>query len=205
MSDNATGRYLRLLSDEEASHAIAERLLLGTLDDLESIDDNATTYRLLGVAAVLRRTLVDATPLVNAARRRLRLPAPSFSYSPHHPEFVPPFDEESGRWTHVLGFARHHLAQPVDTGPLSRFLAAPAARFQGEDVSVRRVIRYFANVQGGVHVGRPSDEFERMVQQVVASVPEASQGWSETISAIARVTAGALQPLAEAIRARPIE
>lgn len=188
------------MTDERAGQAIAERLLLGTLPDLRArTEHGASTYELLGAAAILRRTVVERHRLIDVARARLRLPRPMFSYSPFHP----PAATSTPGAVRVLGFARSFEVQDVTTG-IDPFLTAPAASFRSTPVSVRRVIRYFANVHGGVHLGHPKDEFERTLQWATASIPIAEQMWMQTIRSIAVVTVAALEPIAEAIAADPL-
>ncbi|BFM23508.1 hypothetical protein CHE218_05500 [Microbacterium sp. che218] len=200
-----TAASLGLLEGRLVPQAIAERLLLWTVPDLEHRSrSGASHYETLGLAGILRRTIADKNSVVHAARQRLGLPLPTFSFTPFEPppSFRPRPD---GRGlVPALAFTEPSFSDPSTHGTMAEFLAAPAAVHFGSLVSVKRVIKYFAHVEGAVHLGGPEDSFERLVQQVVASVDILGAQWAGTLSSIAQVTVRGLIPMADAIRADPI-
>lgn len=141
--------------------------------------------------------------MVHAARQRLAIPLPEFSFTPMQAPALP-LPQPDGRWVPVLGFATADFVEPTHQATLKQFLAAPAASFRGEPVSVSRVVHYFAHVEGGVHLGKPRDDFERHAQRAVASIESAGGSWASTLKHIAVVTVRALEPMAASIRADPI-
>lgn len=198
---DAEGKGYPLLEGRLVPQSIAERLLVWTLPDLRHrTREGASHYETLGLAALLRRTIADSNSVMHAARQRLRLPAPTFAYTPY--TRIP--DPEGSRWVAVLGFSGLEFAEPTVRGSAAHFLAAPVAFHRQDMVSVKRVISYFAHVEGGVHIGRPEDEFEEMTQRMVASVDIASLRWVGALTGIALATIRALEPLEDAINAQPI-
>lgn len=204
MEYDSYGFVRKMLDGRLVPQAIAERLLTWTVPDLRHrTREDASHYETLGLAAILRRTIADGNSVVHAARERLRLPSPEFQYRPFSPR-PDPTGGEGGRWVPILGFSGREFAEPIVTGTLAQFLAAPVAHHREAPVSVKRVISYFAHVEGGVHLGRPDDEFEALTQRLVASIDVAGLRWAGALSGIALATVRALEPLEEAIAAQPI-
>lgn len=196
MGTDISGQTVTLLNDRAIKHALAEQLLRWTIPDLEARAASQDRYQALGAAALLRRTLTDKCPVVHLARERLALPMPVFEFTP-----FPAPTKTDNRMKVVLAFAGTTFAEPTTTGTLDQFLATPAAYFQGEQVSVKRLINYFAHIHGAVHLGDPEDEFERLVQRIAASVESTTSVWIRALAAVAVITARALVPLRDAIDA----
>lgn len=193
--------------DPRIAQSIAEWLLIETLPDLtHRARPGAPTYDRLGIAALVRRTLTDnpknGKPVVHAARERLGLAQPLFSWAPM--ELIR--DESGPGWKTRIAFAGESFSQPEEQGTIDDLLAAPAAFYRGDLISVNEVNRYFAHVNGAVHLGAPDpeSEFEAAIQAAVASVPTMGGIWSETLAAIAEVVVRGLQPIADEIARNPM-
>jgi hypothetical protein len=185
-------RALTPIEQQRLTERFAEQVVLWTIADLERRLASEDVYERLGISAVLRRALVDpkraAVPL---ALKRLDLPAPVF-------EFTPLAHDKEGStegWKRILGFAGPRLAEPTSKATLRQFLQAPAAAHRGKAVSVENVIKYFANVFGGVHIGVPHNEFESFVQQLSLASPKILDIWCGNLCAMATVTLRALMPM----------
>jgi hypothetical protein len=184
--------------EREVVGRLAEQLLLWTVPDLQRRAASLDAYERLGSALVLRRTFLEKRTVPDLARKRLDLEQPTFTYTP-----MSRGADRMGRWRSVLGFADGRFAEPSVTATTKQFLQATAAWFNDEPISVRQVIRVFAHVAGGAHLGTPEDDFERVTQRAMAATPVVGQLWSRSLAAIAEVTARGLQPIAASLVRSP--
>lgn len=197
MSDNPWDVFP---NDEESAQRIAEWLLIESVEDLrDRTRADASRYDVLGISAVLRRTLSDRRPVLALSRARLKARAPQFSFTAWSGQVAEP---PPGGLMRVFDSA-DNFDTPTVTTDLDGFLSAEAGRFFRDPVTVRTLIRCFAHAYGGVHLGTPENEFERMAQRLVASHELLTRGWETTLKQIAVVAADALTPLAELLRANP--
>ncbi|CAH0138464.1 hypothetical protein [Microbacterium foliorum] len=136
----------------------------------------------------------DKHSVLNLARRRLSLPPPVFRFTPFAPDKVP-----GSRL--MLGFAKQsEFTSPKTEASLSGFQRSPAACFEGGPVSVLEVIKFFTQVQGGIHVGAPKLPFEILAHSFVGHMGiDVGRMWMRALVAIAQVTVLAAQPLVDAI------
>ncbi|GAA3663397.1 hypothetical protein GCM10022202_26460 [Microbacterium marinilacus] len=192
-------------NDAEIGQRLSEWLLLHTLEDLR-VRSAADTdvYTRLGISALLRKLLVEKHALVDSARARLRIPAPTFEYTPFdEPEFRPFEPAPDGSFKLILALARDDFTEPTVRSQKDGFLAATCGYHYGEPVTVRDTIRYFANTHGGVHAGEPRSDFERTVQRMSVSLDIAAEGWMKILPRLATITMRALEPVADRLRASP--
>jgi hypothetical protein len=186
-----------------------------TVDDIKSrlhMQLAATVYRLLGLAPLLRKLLLDDFPLVHQANRvhglpiRFRahpiredhelppqplMPPGAEYYGTFHSDFVDP----------ALGYEGPDW--PVHTLPLDRWFKHVSAPVLGERVTVRQMILQAANVEGGVHAGCPTTAIEKAVMDVgvgLADSPTEALPY-HTLRGIAGVTVRGLDQLYDACRA----
>ncbi|QNA93277.1 MULTISPECIES: hypothetical protein [unclassified Microbacterium] len=101
----------------------------------------------------------------------------------------------------MLGFAHvSSFAVPTVEGSLKEFLRAPAATYDDGPVSVLEVIKFFAQVQGGVHLGVPKLPFEVLAHSVIGHMGnDVGRMWMRALIAIATVTVDAARPLVDAM------
>lgn len=175
-------------------------LFLRTLEDLEErIQPGRDEYDLLMVAALLRKLLLDAEPLVVRVNRthrlRLRFRA-NKRFPPQNPtpmiwSVQDGFDPDTG----VPG-----LANPVDV-KIDELLQLPVAYVEGHLIRVGSLIRYLSHVAGAVHAGRPENDLEEAIQRfaVTVQIGGPMSAPVRSLMAIGRVVLAGLAPLREAV------
>lgn len=177
-----------------------DTLFLATLDDLDaSAIAGRTSYDLLHVAALLRKLLLDGTSLLDSVNRSRRV---KIRFHANHRQ--PPDDPAPTSWSIQDGL------DPDTAAPLRRnnivelgrdaFLGVTIIVHDGVRLSVADVVRYVANVAGGVHLGTPTGPKEVALASLGQSMrvggypPEL-----RSLLSVARVVSKALQPLRDAI------
>lgn len=188
-------------SQEDAARRLAEWLLIESVSDLaHRCRPEASRYERLGISAILRRLLMDRRPVLHLARKRLAIPSPTFAFTP-----IAEVDREptAGNLVLTISLGSVYSENPTTTGGADEFLAAATGFSYPSEVTVREAIRYFAHSYGGVHLGHPETQFERVVQIVSASMPLLSDGWTHTLVGIAEVTTRALAPIVNALESDP--
>ncbi|MDR6867555.1 hypothetical protein J2Y69_002159 [Microbacterium resistens] len=164
MTMKPVGR-IRFFTPEVAQQHLVDWLFIETIDDLQErhllFPRREDRYRVLGIAPLLRKLLLDGgKSLVVAVRRPGNRPAPRFRVRPYvHQEAYP------GTQT-FLGFNPTGIFGDGDPIGLDQFLRTPIAHAVNQDLTVAQTIRYFANIGGGVHLGRneiPANEFMRIL------------------------------------------
>ena len=199
---------LPLLSAEDGSALLADWLFLNVVDDIKdrvASGDDASRYTLLGLAPLLRKMLTDARPLVSIVRRTHRSAPLEFAAAGFDRPSELDTPSQSGM---VLAFAFGGLRKSPDGAAVSlkRFIARPVAWTPAGPVSVRDVIRYYAHVEGGVHLGTPEQdgEYEKTMSFAAPSTLALNLGIINMLLGIARATVTAVEPLVAAIlAARP--
>lgn len=142
-------------------------------------------YQRLGIAPLLRKLLLDGEPLIQRIRRV-------------HPDVPVVFtvghvrrDRVTVTGDSVIGMIEP--PQPVELG-LKQFLGHPFMQVTGSTITVGDVIRHFAHVDGGVHLGKPQNDSERVLSRV-APMLFIGGGWTIALSELGRVTLAACAPL----------
>ena len=184
----------------------ADRLLIATLDDLaERINSPMTEYEVLGIAALLRRLLLDSPPLLDVVNREHRLKV-RFVVANDDAYRDMVLGDGAMFWSAQDGLdPETSLPGMHGTLELNRdqFLARPVMASRGRLISVRDVITHGANVAGAVHLtSQPKDESHQEIS-----------GWAEALGiggypagtrelqAIGRVVLKALAPVRAAAQA----
>lgn len=128
----------------------SDQLFLQTLDELKvRLAQTPDEYSVIRIAAILRQLLLDEQPLVEQVNRgrqtklRFRFYEAALPAMPGATLVAATISIQPGPNPPTGG--------RVVEGTLKQLLAAPAAYFKGRLASVRDVIRYGANVAGGVH------------------------------------------------------
>lgn len=201
VKSSGAGRWVAPHDPTQASHNLAEWLLVHTLDDMEArTQPGQSRYGILGLAPLLRRALLDESPIVHLARSRLKLHAPRFECTPFV-QSPPEPPVEGGRWLTVLRLSGESFSEPTIKFGVEKFLAAPIGQLRRDDVTVLQLIRYFAHVHGGVHIGKPESALESLMQSIASASDEVAESWMEALRSIAVVTIRALRPLQARIEA----
>jgi hypothetical protein len=176
-------------------------LFLRTMDDLLDGVDRADEYVATRTAGLVRQLLLDGQPLVHAVNRAHRLKL-LFTVT-DHPVFQRAVEQLQPTVRLVLDGVYPGTAPPGYRSRslnLDRWLSHPAGSYRGVEVTVADIVRYLANVAGGVHAGEPSSEADeglRAIAQILRV--QGMSGVARTMRGISRVTLSGLQPLREAV------
>ena len=176
-----------------------DRLFLLALDDLEQKIASGDGYETLGASRILRQLFFDEPPLVDQVNRERRVRL-QFQIAAHvFPDRV----------RNALGYWEGDGLDP-DTAPpgppsvrtRDQFLAQPVLLQAGVTYSIADIIKFEANVMGGVHASPPREEKHKALAAVgnmfhVQGLP----GSLAQLQAIGRVVLRALKPLRDQISA----
>ena len=186
---------------------LAEWLFVETLDDVRrrSQDPGARSrYELLGIAPLLRKLLIDGRPLLNTVR----------AVRPEEPtefrirQWSTREDGQNGEDLRcLLRLGGPELVGGVEDAALPKlkqFIGAKVGMAQGRPLTVREVVKYYANVEGGVHFGVPGDDMQRVLSQIAPLLLGRSTGQIEILAHLGTIVVNALTPLYESILASPL-
>jgi hypothetical protein len=186
---------------------LAEWLLVETVADVRrrsQYPGARSRYELLGIAPLLRKLLIDARPLLNTVRAfRPEVPT-DFRIRPWSAA------EDSSDDTDLTYLLR--LGGPELVGgpedpvlpKLQQFIGAKVGLVQGRPVTVREVVKYYANVEGGVHFGVPKEQADHVLSEMAPVLLGHSTGQIEILAHLGAIVVDALTPLCESILASPL-
>ncbi len=189
---------------------LAEWLFVETVDDVRrrsATPETRSRYELLGIAPLLRKLLLDASPLANTVREvRPEIPV-EFRIRPRTEAAY--FEEPDGtrRPQHVeLGGPELNVSDDDDLPgvKLKQFLRATVGFIQGQPLTVRDLIRYYAHVEGGVHFGVPQGHAEQVLNEFAPVLLGHSTGQIAILAYIGKIVVDALTPLHESILISPM-
>lgn len=177
----------------------AESLFLNTLRDLESRIPDTDEYVVLGISALIRKLLIDDFPLVDQVNRqhRLKLTFEITESDPSVPGAPEPtfYSVQDG-----LDPQTARPGKPQKTVNRDQFFATVLAVAGGKSHTLREIVLFEANVMGGVHVGSPKEEKEKVLQAVNDAF--AIGGYRNSLrqlQAVGRVVLRGLDPLRQAV------
>lgn len=186
---------------------LAEWLFVETIDDVRrrSADPGERSrYELLGIAPLLRKLLIDGRPLLNTVRAaRQQVPTAfhirqwSAPKEPQHGESLP----------YILRLGGPELIGGPEDPALSnlkQFIRARVGMVQGQPLTVREVVKYYANVEGGVHFGVPEENAQHILSQIAPLLLGRSTGHIEILAHLGAIVVDALTPLCESILVSPL-
>lgn len=185
---------------------LAEWLFVETVADVRrrSGDLGARVrYELLGIAPLLRRLLIDARPLLNTVRAA----RPDVSTDFRIRQWSPSGDSHVATDLRRIQLGGPELVGGADDPALPKlkhFIRAKVGLLQGRPLTVRDVVRYYANVEGGVHFGAPEDDAQRVLNQMAPLLLGRSTGQIEILAHLGNIVVDALTPLCESILASPL-
>lgn len=195
-----------MVGDMGAQMILAEWLFVETVADVRrrSHDVSARSrYELLGVAPLLRKLLLDGTPLVSMIRRgRPEVPL-EFRIRPWP---APTADAEDKALPWLLRLSGPEMVgTPTDpvVGSVQEFVGTRVGLVDGEDLTVRRVVRYYSHVEGGVHFGEPREPGEATLTSMAPLLLGHSKGQIEILAYIGQIVVDALTPLCDSILSSP--
>lgn len=172
-----------------------------TADIERRLSPDASPYEILGISHLVRRLLLDGNNVIDAARRDTELPPPVFHCTPFHAPNAPSegslYWVEDGEPELQLAFALNTFSEHSVALSLKELLQTPVALYRSMPLSVRDYVRAYAHVIGGVHLGRPDSDAERMLQTYVAFTTPGLGGGAAaaTLQGIGRVVYTALHDL----------
>ncbi len=163
---------------QRALQSSAEWLISHTLHDLKDRATSDDEYKLLGLAGVLRRTLIDQHAIALQIQRRAQTPL-EFRFRPA--QVVSAGESVAfGLWLPEPGQFRVHEV----SGTLRQFRAATIASARGQAITVTDLVKHFAHVEGGVHIGHPSGDIEQMMHTIFGF---RTKGWRHGLDLLADV------------------
>lgn len=184
---------------------LAEWLFVETVDDVRrrSIAPEAQTrYELLGLAPLLRKLLTDKAALLNTVKSaRPEVPV-EFRIRSWH-EFEDVLAAEG--LTRQFGIRGEEMIGGPETPSvgLEDFLKTVVGLAEGNDLTVRSVIRYYAHVEGGVHFGTPAEPGESTLSGMAPLLLGHSTGQIQILAHLGRIVADALEPMRRSILSEP--
>lgn len=183
---------------------LAEWLFVETVTDLrERSRDPASRsrYELLGIAPLLRKLLTDrGDPLLVTVKRVRREITPGFRIRPWQ---APSNANESLNYLIRLGGPDLVGDAATEALTADQFLAARTGMVEGEDLSVKQVIRYYAHVEGGVHFGDPDEDGQKAMRSMAPVLLGNTSGQIEILGYLGQVVVDALMPLCVSILNSP--
>ena len=176
-----------------------DSLFLNTLTDLATRAADSDEYTVLGASALIRKLLIDSSPLVDQVNRKHRFKL-TFEISESNPfiEGVPPpalWSVQDGLDPETSRPGKPRIKVNRD-GLLSTVLAV----VDGKSFTLREVVLFEANIMGGVHAGSAKEEKEKVLQSLDAWLAIGGHRASlRQLKAIGRVVLRGLEPLRVAV------
>lgn len=186
---------------------LAEWLFVETVADVRrrSQDPGARSrYELLGIAPLLRKLLIDARPLINTVRAARPEVATDFRIRQWSAPDDTPDDADLPYLLRLGG--PEMVGGPEDPvlPKLQQFIGARVGLVQGRPLVVREVVKYYANVEGGVHFGVPKEKADHVLSEMAPVLLGRSTGQIEILAHLGAIVVDALTPLCESILASPL-
>jgi hypothetical protein len=87
---------------------------------------------------------------------------------------------------------------------LQQFIGTKVGLVQGRPLTVREVVKYYANVEGGVHFGVPKEQADHVLSEMAPVLLGHSTGQIEILAHLGAIVVDALTPLRESILPSPL-
>lgn len=185
---------------------LAEWLLVETVVDVQLRSGDPGTrsrYELLGIAPLLRKLLIDSRPLLNTVlAARPAVPA-EFRIRQWRAS-------NDGRDDADLSYLLRLGGPELVGGPehpalkLQQFIGARVGLVQGRPLTDLQVVKYYANVEGGVHFGVPRKETDHVLGEMAPVLLGHSIEQIEILAHLGTIVVDALTPLRESVLASPL-
>jgi hypothetical protein len=181
----------------------ADRLFLSTLTDLENrVHPAPNEYAVLGIAAVVRKLLLDELPLVDEVNRRRGLKI-NFRINHERPVWEALGSPRPEFWSLQDGLdpEASRRANPEEVSRKD-FLATRVMLVRDREITVKDILSHTANVAGAVHRGNPRDVSQETLQYLEGQISVGGYPADvRSLQAIGRVVLRALQPLRDKVEA----
>ncbi len=186
---------------------LAEWLFVETVTDIQQRSEHPgkrSRYELLGIAPLLRKLLIDRHPLLNTVRAARPEVRTDFRIR----QWSAPEDGQQGKdLPYLLRLGGPELiGGPNDPAlpKLQHFIGAKVGLVQGRPLTVRDVVKYYANVEGGVHFGVPDEGAQHILSEMAPLLHGRSTGQIEVLAHLGAIVVDALTPLCESILTSPL-
>ncbi len=186
----------------EVTLSHVESLFVNTLRDLAARIADADEYSILGASALIRKLLIDGSPLVDQVNQGYRLKL-AFEISDSKPSI--PGVPEPTFWSVQDGLdpETSRPGKPRKVVNRDQLLSAVLAVVDGRAYTLREIVLFEANVMGGVHAGSPKEEKERVLQSLNSGLAIGGYRASlRQLQAIGRVVLKGLEPLSSAVTSK---
>lgn len=130
---------------------LEEKLFCYTWTDLKRRLESDLGYDLIMASALIRKLLIDGSPLCHLANRRAKLPLVFKCHS------TPLEKPQHAREIVLRGFI------DSESGKISDFLSTEIIAFEPHRYTVTDVVKACANTYGGVHMSSDRDERDRHI------------------------------------------
>lgn len=174
-----------------------DSLFLEVIDDLRAKTVSSTPYDILKSAGLIRQLILDMPTLVSIVKRG-RIGKIHFKVKNLRP--MPGVDA----W--FIGDGLDPDTSPpigtIVTLSLDEFLKVIVLQENGNNITIKEVVRYVAHILGGVHAGTPQEKSDIILDELDKHWKLGNQGAPiYSLAAIARVVLKALEPLEAHIKA----
>lgn len=139
--------------------------LCNKYDELKELVESREPYDLTKASAIIRQLLIDGTPLMNQANshHKLKITFPVSQFSV--PDLSEPINRGMVIWIKQDSlYPPEKTSDPCDYLKRDQFLSKKIMLLYGKEISIKDVIKFEANVKGGVHLKNvlSKDEEKRM-------------------------------------------
>jgi len=129
-----------------------EILFLEKYQDLLDLTSSLTKYNCLRISSILRQLLLDKMPFIDRVNRKWRF---KIKYKIYDPPYIHEYLEDPN----IIMFSRPNGLCPDEDSDsnyiyeisLKKFLSIKINKLENQFVTIKDVIKYSANVLGGVH------------------------------------------------------
>lgn len=192
--------------DIGAQMILAEWLFVETVADVRHRSQNPGTrsrYELLSIAPLLRKLLLDGASVVDIVRAGRPEVLIEFRVRPWR---TPAADAETETPPYMLRLGGPELVGgPEDRSvrTIREFVGTRVGLVEGQGLTIRDVVRYYANFEGGVHFGKPKDAEQATLSSMAPLLLGHTTGQIEILAHIGQIVVNALTPLCDSILTSP--
>ena len=140
-----------------------EQLFVSTIQDLDEKLRSTDEYEKLMIAGLLRKLLLDDSPLVNQVNRQIGL---RIRFTINDCELS----------ASELGLVLHSVAGILNPDPrltnnpievtIAKLLAFPIIMYRGNTFTIKDIVKNAANVQGAIHAGMAKEEKDNSLKEL---------------------------------------
>lgn len=175
-------------------------LFCRTYDDLSSRITSQDPYEVLRASALIRKLFIDDNPLVDQVNRLHKIKL-SFEIgeidTPYHREVM---KDKPLFWSLQDGLDPSTKLVTGGTATLNRdkFFSTVVLIANGKEYTIRELIKFEANVMGGVHAGQVKTDQEKALASIAGLYMGNARATLRQLLAVSRVILTALSPLRQA-------